>query len=246
MFNQGEIVHHTRDAIGSILVVDYRKHRVMTFNSIFEQSKIDRRYPHLPVHEYNRAMMLPAAFMTPQHVTVLGLGGGVMVTGFHHLLPECHIHAVELRQSVVDVAREYFSLPDSARVRVTVADAREALENMPSASTDFLLSDLYSHDRMSPTQAQKQFVDDCSRVLTDAGWLVLNYHRTPDPEGPYFQQLRQHFSVVLLLRTRSNNTVIYASKQGFDALSSKDPRLQALESHFPIGWRQLMTKVTRV
>ena len=78
MFNKGEIVHHTRDALGSILVVDYRKHRVLTFNSVFEQSKIDRRYPYLPVHEYNRAMMLPAVFANPGHVTILGLGGGVM------------------------------------------------------------------------------------------------------------------------------------------------------------------------
>ncbi|KAA1174246.1 methyltransferase domain-containing protein [Marinobacter salinexigens] len=246
MFNQGEIVHHTRDEFGSILVVDYRKHRVMTFNSIFEQSKIDRRYPYLPVHEYNRAMILPAAFFTPQHVTVLGLGGGVMVSGFHHLLPDCHIHAVELRQAVVDVAREFFDLPLSDRIKITVADAGDTLARRSTESTDLLLSDLYSHERMSPTQAQKQFVDQCSRVLTPSGWLVLNYHRTPDPDGPYFQQLRKHFSVLLMLRTKSNNTVIYASKQGFDALSSKDPRLKSLEDRFPIGWRQLMAKVTRV
>ena len=33
MFNKGEIIHHTRDALGSILVVDYRKHRVLTFKA---------------------------------------------------------------------------------------------------------------------------------------------------------------------------------------------------------------------
>jgi spermidine synthase len=119
MFNKGEIVHHTRDALGSILVVDYRKHRVLTFNSVFEQSKIDRRYPYLPVHEYNRAMMLPAVFANPGHVTILGLGGGVMAGAFHHLYPECRIHAVELRQAVLDTAREFFDLPDSERLEVT-------------------------------------------------------------------------------------------------------------------------------
>src|SRR5690606_34998140 len=103
------------------------RHRVLTFNTIFEQSKIDRRSPWLPVHEYNRAMLLPVAFGQPRHATVLGLGGGVMASALHHLLPACQVHAVELRQAVLDVAREFFSLPDSDRLRVTISDARNAL-----------------------------------------------------------------------------------------------------------------------
>src|SRR5690554_1858465 len=126
MFNTGDIIHHSRDKLGSILVIDYRKHRVLTFNSVFEQSKIDRRHPHVPVHEYNRAMFLPAAFNTPQHVTILGLGGGVMASAFHHLFPDCQIHAIELREAVLYVAREYFDLPDSARLNVTIAEDRKS------------------------------------------------------------------------------------------------------------------------
>ena len=246
MFNKGEIVHYTRDALGSILVVDYRKHRVLTFNSVFEQSKIDRRYPYLPVHEYNRAMMLPAVFANPGHVTILGLGGGVMAGAFHHLYPECRIHAVELRQAVLDTAREFFDLPDSERLEVTIADARDALEKLPDASTDMVLADLYNADRMSPAQAQKQFVDECARVLTDDGWLVLNYHRTPDVEGAYFRRLRRHFAVLLGFRSKSNNTVVYASKQHFQSVHPKDPVLTDLENRLPIDWRRLMAKVSRM
>ncbi|PHQ24840.1 spermidine synthase [Marinobacter guineae] len=246
MFNKGDIIYHTRDALGSILVIDYRKHRVLTFNSVFEQSKIDRRYPHLPVHEYNRAMLLPAAFANPRHITILGLGGGVMASAFHHLYPECRIHAVELRQAVLDTAREFFGLPDSERLTVTIADARNALEKMPEASTNMILADLYNADRMSPAQAQRNFVDECARVLGSDGWLVLNYHRTPDVEGPYFRQLKKHFAVLLMFKSKSNNTVIYASKQHFQSVHSKDPILVELETRLPIDWRQLMTKVSRL
>ncbi|AOY89312.1 spermidine synthase [Marinobacter salinus] len=246
MFNQGEIIHHARDSLGSILVIDYRKHRVLTFNSVFEQSKIDRRWPHLPVHEYNRAMILPAAFNEPGHVTILGLGGGVMASAFHHLYPDCHIHAVELRQAVLDVSREFFDLPESDRLTVTIGDARAALEQMPEASTDLILADLYNSDRMSPAQAQRMFIDHCSRVLGPGGWLALNYHRTPDPDGPYFRQLKKHFSVLLMFRSKSNNTVIYASKRPFEAMHSRDPRLAKLEERLPIDWRRLMAKVTRL
>ncbi|WP_309044068.1 MULTISPECIES: spermidine synthase [Marinobacter] len=246
MFNTGDIIHHSRDKLGSILVIDYRKHRVLTFNSMFEQSKIDRRYPHVPVHEYNRAMFLPAAFKTPQHVTILGLGGGVMASAFHHLFPECHIHAIELREAVLYVAREYFDLPESERLNVTIADARDALSNIPEKSTDLILADLYSADRMSPAQAQRQFVEGCSRALSDNGWLALNYHRPPDPDGPYFRQLKKHFAVLLAFKSKTNNTIVYASKKPFEAIHPKDPALASLEKRLPIGWKQIMSKVIRL
>ena len=196
---KGEIIHYTRDALGGILVVDYRKHRVMTFDSVFEQSKIDRRRPHLPVHEYSRAMLLPVAFAQPAHATILGLGGGVMASALLHLLPDCQVHAVELRPRVLEVAREYFSLPHSTNLIMTIGDARDALGKAPDGSSDLILADMYNSDRMSPAQAQRQFIRQCSRVLGDDGWLAINYHRTPDINGPLFHQLRAGFAVLLLL-----------------------------------------------
>jgi len=246
MFNEGQIIHHSRDKFGGILVIDYRKDRVLTFDSVFEQSKIDRRYPHLPVHEYNRAMLLPAAFKTPQHVTVLGLGAGVMVGAFLHLYPECQVHAVELRQAVLDVAREYFDLPDSERLTITIGNARQALNDIPDASTDMILADLYSAHRMSPLQTESQFVENCSRALTPDGWLVSNYHRKPDINGPYFQQLRQHFADLFVFKSRTNNTIVYASKRPFELIHPKDPKLAPLEKRLPISWSELLRRVNRL
>ena len=243
---KGEIIHYTRDALGGILVVDYRKHRVMTFDSVFEQSKIDRRRPHLPVHEYSRAMLLPVAFAQPVHATVLGLGGGVMVSALLHLLPDCQVHAVELRPRVLDVAREYFSLPHSANLMMTIGDARDALSKTPEGSSDLILADMYNSDRMSPAQAQRQFIRQSSRVLGDSGWLAINYHRTPDINGPLFHQLRAEFAVLLLFKSKTNNTVIFASKRPFEALNTKDPTLVELENRLPIDWRRLMGRVIRL
>lgn len=243
---KGEIIHYTRDALGGILVVDYRKHRVMTFDSVFEQSKIDRRRPHLPVHEYSRAMLLPVALAQPAHATVLGLGGGVMVSALLHLLPDCQVHAVELRPRVLDVAREYFSLPHSANLMMTIGDARDALSKTPEGSSDLILADMYNSDRMSPAQAQRQFIRQSSRVLGDSGWLAINYHRTPDINGPLFHQLRAEFAVLLLFKSKTNNTVIFASKRPFEALNTKDPTLVELENRLPIDWRRLMGRVIRL
>lgn len=243
---KGDIIHFVRDALGGILVVDYRKHRVMTFNSVFEQSKIDRKRPYLPVHEYSRAMLLPIAFADPRHTTLLGLGGGVMANALIHLLPECQVHAVELRQTVVDVAQEYFGLSNSPRLAVEVNDARTAVAAMPEDHTDFVIADMYSADRMSPTQVQSEFIKQCSRVLRPTGWAAINYHRTPDLNGAFMRQLRGEFAVLMLFKSKTNNTVIFASKQPIELIHSKSPRLKALETALPIDWRRLMTRVIRL
>jgi spermidine synthase len=239
-------VHFARDDLGGILVIDYRKHRVMTFDSVFEQSKIARRHPHLPVHEYSRAMLLPVAFNQPAHVTILGLGGGVVANALLHLLPECQVHAVELRQAVVDVAREYFDLSESPRLNVTIEDARNALETLPDGQTDLILADMYSAERMSPVQVQREFIKQCSRVLSDSGWIALNYHRTPDLNGAFFKQLQGEFAVVLAFKSKTNNTVIYGSKKPVELPASRDPRLINLEEALPIDWRGLMARVIRL
>lgn len=243
---KGNIIHFARDDLGGIVVIDYRKHRVMTFDSVFEQSKIARRHPHLPVHEYNRAMLLPIAFARPSHVTILGLGGGVMANALLHLLPECRVHAVELREAVVDVAREYFYLSESPRLNVTVEDARNAIEALPDGQTDLILADMYNAERMSPTQVQQEFIKQCSRVLSNSGWISLNYHRTPDLNGAFFRQLQGEFAVVLAFKSKTNNTVIYGSKKPIELLANKDTRLIELEEALPIDWRRLMARVIRL
>ena len=243
---KGNIIHFARDDLGGILVIDYRKHRVMTFNSVFEQSKIARRHPHLPVHEYSRAMLLPVAFGRPEHVTILGLGGGVVANALLHLLPECQVHAVELREAVVEVAREYFYLSESPRLQVTTEDARNAIEALPDGQTDLILADMYSAERMSPTQVQREFIKQCSRVLSEDGWISLNYHRTPDLNGAFFRQLQGEFAVVLAFKSTTNNTVIYGSKKSFELPANRDPRLSELEEILPIDWRRLMARVIRL
>lgn len=243
---EGDIVHHVRDGLGSIVVIDYRKHRILSFNSIFEQSKIERSRPYLPVHEYNRAMLLPAVFRRPSHATILGLGGGVLAGGLNRLLPNCEIHAVELRQAVVDVARQYFGLPVTRCLQITVGDARQALIAMPDASTDLILADLYSADRMSPTQAQRRFIEHCARVLTAGGWLAINYHRPPSRDGALFRQLRGQFPTLLSFKSKTNNTVLYASKAPVEDLYEQDSRFGLLEARLPIDWRRLMSRVNRL
>lgn len=242
----GNLVHQTSDAIGNILVIDKGKHRILSFDSIYEQSKIDRKQPQLPIHEYNRAMLLPIAFAEPRHATILGLGGGSLVSALHHLIPECELHAVELRREVLSVAQEYFALPTGDNISVTIADARRVLPELPEGGTDLILTDLYDAQRMSPAQGQSRFIDQCDRALSPDGWLAINFHQLPPENGPLFMHLRAVFAVVLLFKSKTGNYVLYASKTLFEPMHAADPRLVALEEQLPLDWRRLMNRVFRV
>src|SRR5262249_21924672 len=96
----GDIIYRTSDAWGDILVIDDEHYRNLTFDSIYEQSRMDRRNPHSLVYQYTRAMMLVLAFIKPRHATILGLGGGCLLRSLYHVLPKCELHTIELRQRV--------------------------------------------------------------------------------------------------------------------------------------------------
>ena len=119
------IIHRTNDAWGDILVIDHRCYRNLTFDSICQQSSMHLNRRHILVHEYTRAMMLVLAFIKPRHVTILGLGGGCLLRSLYHILPKCELQAVELRQRVYEVATEFFGIPLSKKVTITIADAKQ-------------------------------------------------------------------------------------------------------------------------
>ena len=93
---------------------------------------------------------------------------------------------MELREQVVEVAREYFNVPQKPNLDIVVADARFELRGTPDNSTDLVFSDLYFASEMNLYQRQKKFIQHCHRILTDEGWLVINFHRLPSLDAPFF------------------------------------------------------------
>jgi len=208
----GTLVHSTSDSYGNILVVDLPRYRVLSFDSIYEQSGFYLERPYALVHEYTRIMMLVLGFMEPRHTTLLGLGGGSLLRSLHHYLSQCDFHVVELRPKVYEVARDYFDIPDDERVWVSIEDAELQIKASKDASTDIIFADMYDAYHMSPVQAQKQFVQECRRALTKSGWLVINYHRLPEPNSPFFEHLIECFSTIMVCSGEYGNHILFACK----------------------------------
>jgi len=221
-------VYRTSDSHGDIVVYDTEKGRVLTFGSISEQSCIDFRSPGKLVFEYTQAMLLPLLAIKPEHVTLLGLGGGALVHSLSRMLTDAIIDIVELRQRVIDVARTHFLLPSDARIDVYCMDADNYVSAAPPASTQLLLCDLFDAYEACDIQLDVRFYRRCKLLLTEDGWLAINFHLLPSIEHPVIQALCAEFSAVYLCVVNSGNWIILASNAA-NACDGSWQRVQQIE-----------------
>jgi spermidine synthase len=240
------IVYRTNDALGDILVTDDRHYRNLIFGSIFKQSSMNLEKPRLLVYEYMQVMMLVLVFIQPCHVTILGLGGGCLLRSLYHALPECELHVIELRQRVYEIAAEFFGIPISDKIKVTIFDAKQQLQETDDAATDIIFSDMYHAHGVNRFQLQKHFLNQCHRVLSKNGWLVVNYHEMPDLRSPFLKYLHSLFSKVFICSVSSGNYILFASKYWIDASSHFELVVTALEKELKIKLIHLFKRLVEL
>ena len=240
------VIYRTSDAWGNILVVKDRNYRQLVFGSPNEQSRMNVRNPHILVHKYTRAMMIVLAFIKPQHVTILGLGGGCLLRSMVHVMPTCELHVIELRQSVYDVASTFFGLPVSDNVVITIDDAKEQLENIRNNSTNIIFSDMYGSVNMNSYQLEIDFLNQSYRILSFDGWLVINYLEISDFNTPFFEHLHDLFSSVFVCDIPDGNTIIFACKNRIGELNQFNNTVEELEKKLEVKLTSKLKRMTRL
>jgi spermidine synthase len=239
----GKIIHSTSDHLGNLLVIDYRDYRVLTFDSDYTQSGYSLAKPHTVTHEYIRIMMLVLGLITPRHVTLLGLGGGSLLRSIHHHLNECNFRVVELRAKVIEVAKYYFDLPQDDRVKYTCADANQHLNEALSNSSDIIFSDLFDAYFMSPVQVKPVFLEQCHRVLSDSGWLVINFHHLPLARSAFFTTLKAYFPKVFVFSGEVDNHIVFAKKSAAIDWSGAQQKINKMELELSTAFMSLFEQL---
>ncbi|WP_339668115.1 methyltransferase domain-containing protein [Dasania marina] len=239
----GKVIHLGKDDHGRILVIDYGNQRVLNFDSLFEQSCMQLSQPFQLVHKYTQFMALVLAYIDPDHITFLGLGGGSLLRTFHHILPTCYFTAVELRHDVVTAAKEYFLLPDDHRVSITINDAFVEVTQLADNSSDIIVADIYDAYRMEPEQTQQAFLVECARVLTDSGWLVINMHSVPSDRSAFSDMLAAIFPTVLLMSSVTDNSILFVSNALPADAKPIPQRVEDMEEKLKQRLAPLMTRI---
>lgn len=241
------IIYRTKDSWGDIFIVDKGNIRALNFDPVYDQTGIYIQYPHIPVHEYTRVMVLVLAFVKPRHITLLGLGGGSLIHCLHFLLPECCLFCIELREKVYDAAIDFFQLPKAQNIEIMIADAQVALKFQKSNNTQIVFADLYLDYGMDLFQIQQQFIEQTYRVLDDLGWLVINFHELPKLDSFFIQCTQDYFADLFICPTVSNNYILFASKSSVKDLHLDNYQipLAELENKLNIKLLRLFKKIKR-
>ncbi|MCW8933855.1 MAG: methyltransferase [Gammaproteobacteria bacterium] len=205
-------LYRVEDELGPVLVLEKGDKRILSFDSRLQQSSVYMNKPFYLAHEYTQIMILGMLFVDAKNVTILGLGGGSLGHYFNHYYPHVLTRIVELRQSVIDVAYQWFNLPQKANLKVICKDANVYIKQAKEQSIDLLLSDLYIAEGMSEIQAHTGFIKSCHQALSENGWLVINLHDLPGDDSEIMQSIRNTFADLYMCEVYSGNWILFCGK----------------------------------
>jgi spermidine synthase len=175
----GRLVH-VESEYNDIYVSKRRNQLIMTFQLKgwdYTESITNLEDPDdLPLH-YSQ-VMTAASLLYPaevKRILMIGLGGGSISTYYGRAMPDVHIDTVELDQRVIDVAKQYFALRETPRVRYIAADGRVFL-NRSKDQYDLILLDAYRGGYVPFHLLTREFYTLVKSRLTPGGAVAFNVH----------------------------------------------------------------------
>ena len=179
------------------------------------QSSMKLDDPYELVLSYTRAMMAFLLFRPrPEHVLMIGLGGGSLPKFVHRYLPTTRTTVIETEPKVIAVARQYFHVPpDDERLAVEVAEGGAWVASHPN-SCDVLMVDGYDGNEQVPELCSVDFYAHARAALSDEGVLVVNLWSSDSRYDAYLQRIESVFeAVVCVPAERRGNVAVLAFRQ---------------------------------
>jgi spermidine synthase len=202
-------IHRTVDRDVSVEVSEIDGIRSLHLGSETVQSSMSLADPTALVLSYTRAMMAFLLFLPqPQHVVMIGLGGGSLAKFVHRHLPWARTTVIELESQVIAAARQYFHVPaDDDRFCVELGDGSAWVASHPQ-SCDLLMVDGYDGNEQVPELCSESFYADARRALTDDGVLVVNLWSSDSRFDAYLQRLERVFGAVVCIPAEKRGNVV--------------------------------------
>ena len=176
------------------------------------QSQMLMSDPNHLVLTYTRAMMaFPFFRQDPQHIAMIGLGGGSMVKWCYQNHPDAAITVIEINPHVIS-SREQFHIPaDDHRLRVIEGDGADYVASTKD-SPEVLLVDGFDGYGQSPQLCSLAFYKNCYRALAPDGLVVANLCG-PEDQGS-IDNIRNAFDgrTVIAIPDDGENQIVFAFK----------------------------------
>lgn len=158
-------------------VVDKSKFRLLLFKGQIVQSKILVKEPYRMVLRYTHYMTALSLLLcpAPKNVLLIGVGAGAIIHFFYHFFPTTIVDGVEYSQQIIDIASNYFALPDSPTINFHCQDGYRFLKDEQTSQTyDLILVDAFDDYGMAPGIYSRDFFKLATSRLTAEGVIVAN------------------------------------------------------------------------
>jgi spermidine synthase len=234
-------------SIGAPVIVDTESERHLQFSGDALQSRMRLDDPYALIAAYTRQMMSFLLFEPdPEHVLLIGLGGGSLAKFCYLHLPHARITVVEIDARVIAL-REAFSIPpDDHRFRIIHDDGARYLSRHEQPANAILI-DAFDQAGVSPSLATSAFFCNVSRLLAPTGVLIMNLHGDPERFDEHLQQARKVFgSRTLLVQVTANDNVLlyaFAADAAWPAARQLFLRARHLQSKIALNFRHYLQRV---
>lgn len=228
-------------------IVDSAGERHLLFSSANVQSSMRFDDPYALVIAYTRKMMAFLLFLPePQHILMIGLGGGSLAKFCYRHLPRTRISVVEINASVISL-REHFSIPpDDERFEVIYDDGATYLARVP-LRLDVILIDAFDERGAAPSLASLDFYRQASQSLTPDGVLIVNLSGEKTRYPIHVQGLCEAFegAVILVPVQEEDNVLLFAFKRPTltEVPQMLDERATELEDTLGLEFRRFLRRL---
>ncbi len=201
---QGKCIHKSHNGI---YVYENKRYRWVLFNERFIQSLMDRKNPKKTVIPYLNTLRL---FQNshPGNTCLLGLGAGSLV---HQLLhPEYQLDIVEILPDMINVAVNFFYLPQSPQVKIHCQCANYFLQNHPEKFFHIIV-DLGNENGFPEQLKHIDFFKNIYQRLHTNGFLAFNLCQFHDINvfKPLFKEIFGYYPLVIEV---DGNWLLFARK----------------------------------
>lgn len=226
------------------VIVDTESERLLKFSENALQSRMRLDDPYALIAPYTRQMMSFLLFVPdPEHILLIGLGGGSMAKFCYRHLPYTRITVVESDARVIALRDAFYIPADDHRFHVVHDDGARYVARQAQPA-DAILVDAFDEAGVSPSLATRDFFHGASRLLSSTGVLIMNLHGDPERFSEHLQQACTVFGDRALLThvTANDNDLLYAFAPHAPAPAARHLFLRArhLQSKMSLNFRHYL------
>ncbi len=182
-FWEDDLLYEGESVYNYLQVQETNDSIILSTNVLFGVQSIKMKEGGLTGMYYDYALAAPAMAGVDEEahmdLLILGMGTGTYATQCETYFNQPDITGVEIDQAIVDLAAEYFDLPED--VEVHTADGRAWLANC-SQTYDVIMVDAYQDITIPFQMSSVEFFTEVQEHLNEGGVMVVNMNMHSDTE----------------------------------------------------------------